>query len=323
MEEKKKSLCIKVPVYVSQPIERENEFFSVTNKSLIEEAKILINSFNSTPQKAIISEKKTKTTTIGINHIDCIDLQFNYDECVLLKVTAYKSNLIDGFLQSETLKENELRFKPNDKLCSDTYFYILYPTIVRNDEKEKVVAYWHIFLYEDPSKESTDMTSIARLIMRAVMNVPIKNIKSDKMLAELKKFDLISQVEIVLSSVSDDDDGVPKYLQRYKCSNKLRKERKMVLENVSIQDAITAFEDDSFTLDYSRRIIKFRTYNKRVFSMVQEYREKLSSTLDDSFNYSIEVDELDVKNGSIFETEKIKKNVEGIFARYLAESHDD
>ena len=323
MEEKKKSLCIKVPVYVSQPIERENEFFSVTNKSLIEEAKILINSFNSTPQKAIISEKKTKTTTIGINHIDCIDLQFNYDECVLLKVTAYKSNLIDGFLQSETLKENELRFKPNDKLCSDTYFYMLYPTIVRNDEKEKVVAYWHIFLYEDPSKESTDMTSIARLIMRAVMNVPIKNIKSDKMLAELKKFDLISQVEIVLSSVSDDDDGVPKYLQRYKCSNKLRKERKMVLENVSIQDAITAFEDDSFTLDYSRRIIKFRTYNKRVFSMVQEYREKLSSTLDDSFNYSIEVDELDVKNGSIFETEKIKKNVEGIFARYLAESHDD
>lgn len=323
MEEKKKSLCIKVPVYVSQPIERENEFFSVTNKSLIEEAKILINSFNSTPQKAIISEKKTKTTTIGINHIDCIDLQFNYDECVLLKVTAYKSNLIDGFLQSETLKENELRFKPNDKLCSDTYFYILYPTIVRNDEKEKVVAYWHVFLYEDPSKESTDMTSIARLIMRAVMNVPIKNIKSDKMLAELKKFDLISQIEIVLSSVSDDDGGVPKYLQRYKCSNKLRKERKMVLENVSIQDAITAFEDDSFTLDYSRRIIKFRTYNKRVFSMVQEYREKLSSTLDDSFNYSIEVDELDVKNGSIFETEKIKKNVEGIFARYLAESHDD
>ncbi len=323
MEEKKKSLCIKVPVYVSQPIERENEFFSVTNKTLIEEAKVLINSFNSTPQKAIISEKKTKTTTIGINHIDCIDLQFNNDECVLLKVTAYKSNLIDGFLQSETLKENELRFKPNDKLCSDTYFYILYPTIVRNDEKEKVIAYWHIFLYEDPSKESTDMTSIARLIMRAVMNVPIKNIKSDKMLAELKKFGLISQVEIVLSSVSDDDDGVPKYLQRYKCSNKLRKERKMVLENVSIQDAITAFEDDSFTLDYSRRIIKFRTYNKRVFSMVQEYREKLSSTLDDSFNYSIEVVESEVKNGSIFEPEKIKKNVEGIFARYLAESHDD
>ena len=57
--------------------------------------------------------------------------------------------------------------------------------------------------------------------------------------------------------------------------------------------------------------------------MLQEYRDKLSSTLDDSFNYSIEVDEKDVKNGGIFETERIKKNVEGIFSRYLAESQDD
>lgn len=322
-DSKKKCLCIKVPVYVSQPIERENEFFAVTNKTLIEEAKILINNFNLSSHKAVVSEKKTKTTTIGINHIDTIDLAFNTDECLLLKVTAYKSNLIDGFLQSEALAENELRFKPNDKLCSDTYFYILYPTFIKDDEKEKVEAYWHIFLYEDPSKESADMSSIARLIMRSIMNVPIKNIKSDKMLAELRKFKLISQVEIVLSSITDDDDGIPKYLQNYSFSNKLRKERKIVLENVNSDDAIRAFEDDSFTLDYSRRQIKFKTYNKRVFSMIQEYHEKLTSTLDDSFNYSIEVDEKDIRNGSIFETEKIKKNVEGIFSSYLAESRDD
>ena len=323
MEEKKKSLCIKVPVYVSQPVERENEFFETSNSSLIEEAKNLINSFNSSPNKTVINEKKTKTTTIGINHIETIDLTFNTDECLLLKVTAFKSNLIDGFLQSDALAESELRFKPNDKLCSDTYFYILYPTIVKNDEKEKVTAYWHIFLYEDPSKESADMSSIARLIMRSIMNVPIKNIKSDKMLAELKKFRLISQVEIILSSVTDDDEGVPKYLQNYSLSNKLRKERKIVLENVNSDDAIRAFEDESFTLDYSKRQIRFKTYNKRVFSMVQEYHEKLTSTLDDSFNYSIEIDEKDVKNGSIFETDKIKKNVEGIFSNYLAESHND
>ena len=250
-------------------------------------------------------------------------MQFNEDACLLLKVTAYKTNLIDGYLQSDTLKENQLRFKQNDKLCSDTYFYILYPTIARDIEKEKVTAYWHIFIYEDPSKENADMTSIARLIMRSIMKVPIKNIKSDKMLAELKKYKLISSIEIVLSSISDDSEGVPKYLQNYTCSNKLRQERKITFENVNIDDAIKAFEDDSFTKDFTKRQIRFITHNKRVFSMLQEYREKLSSTLDDSFNYSIEVDEKDVKNGGIFETERIKKNVEGIFSRYLAESQDD
>ena len=323
MEEKKKSLCIKVPVYVSQPVERENEFFETSNSSLIEEAKTLINNFNSDPKKAGVSEKKTKTTTIGINHIECIDMQFNDEDCLLLRVTAYKTNLIDGYLQSEALAENELRFKPNDKLCSDTYFYIIYPTIVKDSEKERVIAYWHIFLYEDPSKENADMASIARLIMKSIMKAPIKNIKSDKMLSELRKFDLISQIEIVLSSVIDDDEGVPKYLQNYKQSNKLKKERKILLENVPTKDAISVFEDESFSPDYSRRLVKFKTYNKRVFSMLQEYQDKLRSTLDDSFNYSIEVEESDVKNGSIFNTDKIKKNVEGIFSRYLAESHDD
>lgn len=323
MEEKKKSLCIKVPVYVSQSVERENEFFEISNSTLIDEAKALIDNFNSDPKKSVISEKKTKTTTIGVNHIECVDMQFNEDACLLLKVTAYKTNLIDGYLQSDTLKENQLRFKQNDKLCSDTYFYILYPTIARDDEKEKVTAYWHIFIYEDPSKENADMTSIARLIMRSIMKVPIKNIKSDKMLAELKKYKLISSIEIVLSSIADDSEGVPKYLQNYTCSNKLRQERKITFENVNIDDAIKAFEDDSFTKEFTKRQIRFITHNKRVFSMLQEYRDKLSSTLDDSFNYSIEVDEKDVKNGSIFETERIKKNVEGIFSRYLAESQDD
>ena len=37
MEEKKKSLCIKVPVYVSQSVERENEFFEISNGTLIDE----------------------------------------------------------------------------------------------------------------------------------------------------------------------------------------------------------------------------------------------------------------------------------------------
>ena len=323
MEEKKKSLCIKIPVYVSLSVERENEFFETTNATLIDEAKILIDEFNSSPQNGITSEKRSKTTTIGVNHIEYDDLQFNDDASLLLKVTAYKTNLIDGYLQSDTLADNKLRFTPNDKLCSDTYFYVLYPTIAKDYEREKVIAYWHIFLYEDPSKENADMVSIARLIMKSIIKVPIKNIKSDKMLAELKKFKFISDIEIVLSAVTDDSDGVPSYLQTYALTSKLKKERKISLKNVPSAEAINLFNDEDFIIEYSRRSVKFKTHNKRLFSLVQEYHEKLSSTYDDSFNYSIEVDEVAVRDGSIFETKNIKKYVEGIFAGYLAESNDD
>lgn len=320
---KDKKLYIKIPVYVSKPIERENEFFETNNKSMIQEAKTLINEYNIAPTKTATSEKRAKTTTIGINHIECIDMQFNEDACLLLKVSAYKTNLIDGYLQSKNLAGSELRFKPDDKICSDTYFYILYPTITRNNEKEKVIAYWHIFLYEDPSKENADMASIAKLVMNEIIKAPIKNIKSDKMLEELMKFKLISSIEINLSTIKDDNEGVPKYCQNYKYSNKLKKERKIKVENVSISDAIDAFEDKSFIENYTRRQIKFITHNSRVFSMVQEYHNKITSALEDSFNYSIEVAEDDIKNGNIFATDKIKENVEGIFSKYLAESNND
>jgi hypothetical protein len=91
---------------------------------------------------------------------------------------------------------------------------------------------------------------------------------------------------------------------------------------MSADDAISAFEDESFTDNYSRRQIKFATHNKRVFSIVQEFKDKMSSALEDSFNYSIDINEDDIKDGTIFKTEIIKRNVEGIFTRYMSDCND-
>ncbi len=92
---------------------------------------------------------------------------------------------------------------------------------------------------------------------------------------------------------------------------------------MSADDAISAFEDESFTNSYSKRQLRFTTHNKRVFSVVQEFKDKISSALEDSFNYSIDVSEEDIKNGNIFKTEAIKQNVEGIFTRYMSACTDE
>lgn len=57
--------------------------------------------------------------------------------------------------------------------------------------------------------------------------------------------------------------------------------------------------------------------------MVQEFKEKMTESFEDSFNFSIEIKESAIKDKSIFETENIKKNVEGIFANYLAANSND
>lgn len=325
MSDQTKKYKIKVPVYVSNLIERDDSdsIWVTTQESMIEDVKTLINTYNSNPLKQVKSDNRAKSTTICIKCIEPTNMQFSEDKCLLLRVTAYKTNLIDGYYQSASDEKAEIRFQENDKLCSDTYFFILYPMISRNTINSKTEIYWHIFIYEDPSKANDEMARIARLIMGKIINVPIKNIKSEKMLSDLQKYKLISEVEITLSTLNDDDEEVPTYIQRYQFESKLKKEKTIKLSNMKVDDAISAFEDESFTRNYSRRQIRFTTHNKRVFSVVQEFKDKLQQTLEDSFNYSIDIEELDIKGGAIFTIDTIKKNVEGIFTRYMATCTDE
>lgn len=320
MSLKEKKLYIKIPVYISQDIERDKEeieIFSTSAVSLIEDVKSLINSYNDSP-KIVYTGKKAKTTTIGIKHISYEDMNFNEDPCLLLKITSFKTNLMDGFLQSGKIENSEIRFQPDDQLCSDTNFFILYPSVNKDIENNKVQAYWHIFVYDDPSKDNYDMSSVARLLMREIVKVPIHNIKPEKLMSELQKYQVISQVQIIMSAVSNDMEGIPKYMTKYSLTSKLKKEKSINLDNMSTEDAINAIHDESFINNFDRRQIRFVTQNRRIFSMIQEYKEQLKSTIEDSFNYQIEVNEQDVKNGNIFKTENIKKNVEGVFSNYLS-----
>ena len=105
--------------------------------------------------------------------------------------------------------------------------------------------------------------------------------------------------------------------------SKMKKERRIKLKNMDINDAICAFEDDSFKELYNKRQLKFFTHNNRTFSLIQEFREALSSTFEESFNYEIEVDEVCVKNKTIFQKDSIKKYVEGIFTGYMYVTKDE
>lgn len=327
IEVEEKTYPLKVPVYVSKRIEADdaNSFdsFAVSQENMIDLAKKHIDDYNSNPKAHVVSDYKSKTTTIGIDSISYEDIAFNKDKCLLLRATAYKSNLIDGFYQQQDDEGHEIRFKQKDKLCSDTYIFILYPLIVKDLVNDASEIFWHIFIYEDPSKVGAEIVKIAKLIMGQIIKAPIRNIKSDKMLADIRKYDLISKVEISLSTIGEDEEGIPEYIKNYtyKCSSK--REQKISLENMSVDDAVLVFNDKDFTKWYNRRSVKFLTYNKRLFSMVQEFKDKMTESFEDSFNYSIEIKESAIKDKSIFETENIKKNVGGIFSKYLAANTND
>ena len=323
MDSTTKTYPIKVPVYVSEKIERDDNgsLFATNVADLINNAKSLINKYTSS---TITLLDKRKTATIGIKSIMAEDISFNSDQCLLLRVSAFKSNLTDGYYQQANDTENTIRFNEKDKICSDTYCFILYPFLtMQSDTNAKYDIYWHVFLYDDPSKANNEMIKIARSIMKSVLNTPIKNIKSDKFMADIKRYKFINSVEIELSTITDDDEGVPKYIQKYNFKSIIKKGKKITLSNMSSDDAVCALQDDSFLKNYSKRQFKFITHNKRIFNIIQEYKDKLSEAIEESFNYTINVNEEDIKSGKIFETDTIKRNVEGIFTEYMANYSDE
>ena len=329
MEISKKTYDIKIPVYVSECISLDNQsLFANTIKSLIDDVKSILMNYNELsnvkPNSMVYTGSKNKTNLIGIKEITPIDVSFNTDQCLILRLTAYKTNLLDGYFQNKT-NTQKIDFQQLDKLCSNTYFYMLYPLIRRNYTTNQDEVYWQLFIYEDPSKVDAEMVQIGRAIMKKILKTPIKNIKSDKLIEDLKRH-RVANVEITLSSFDEDDtDGIPIYVKDYAYTYKLKREKKINLSNMKIDDVLEIYNDTAdFNKDkYSKRQLKFLTEDRHTYSVIQEFNEKISETIEDSFNYKIQVDEEEVKSKKIFDIEEIKKHMEGVFYNYLSNNSND
>ncbi len=307
MADKTKVYQIKVPIYTSNNIPNEHKLFGDTYVEMLESAKLSIEKYNNDPQWHVTSDKRAKTNIMGINQIKAIDCSIGSDKCLLLRATVYKTNLIDGYYEGEN--SDIIIFKENDKLCSNTHFLLLYPNIFFNEDNTSTV-YWRVFVYEDPSKSNDEVTRVAKLIMKEIIKCPIRCIKEKKLMADLKAQHIINGIEMTLTSLVDNDDDTPPYLQEYIVDCHMKKVKKIKLENIPSDNAIKTYFDTDFCHTYTKRQIQYLLANKRVLTVTQEFKENLKQTFEDSFNYSFEITEQELKNGDIFKTNFIVQHME-------------
>lgn len=118
---------ISIPVYISDllPVVKESEsLFPYTPIVMIDDAKTNIEAFNSTSNNHLIEDNRSiSLVKHGISTIEVIDLDFNKDKCLLLRVGAYQTNLMDGSYVDAS-NSDEHHFNTNDKICN-TYNIIL------------------------------------------------------------------------------------------------------------------------------------------------------------------------------------------------------
>jgi hypothetical protein len=316
-EIKEKEYNIKVPVFLTDEKESDENidlFGSTMYSQMINIVKEQIDTYNKGEIVHVTSDKRSKTSITGVNKIDYTEYKIKGSDCLLLQVTAYRTKLYDGYYQGED--KNIVVFKENGKLCSDTHFMLLYPKL--SGIKSPYKLYWYVLVYEDPSKNNEEVTRVAKLIMKDVLRYPIRNIKELSLLNSLRENKIISQIEISLSSITEDDNEIDVYLKDYKYVCKLKKEKKILLENIPADIAEKIYEDETFKLDFNRKQVKYLLRNKQVLTMIAEYRENIKRTLEDSFNYSFSVTQEQIKNDEIFNKEFILEKLEGVLSNFLS-----
>lgn len=315
MEKKIKEYIVKVPIYTSENKTNVDTLFGSTYDNMIKEAKELIEKYNSDASWHVTSDRRAKTSVTGVNRIDFIDCNIGRDACLLLQATAYKTKLIDGYLESED--SDVIVFKENDKLCSNTHFILLYPNIFKD------LAYWRVFVYEDPTKTNDEVARVARLIMKDILKTPIRNIKEDKLLADLTSQGIINGMEISFMSLDDNDDETPPYLRNYLVKANIKQEKKIKLENIPSEECIKVYENVEFPNDYKKKQIKYLLNNKRVLTVTKELNENLKDAFEDSFNYSFAITESELKNATIFTPEFILEHMTAVVNNFMSVNSDN
>ncbi len=88
MPKEKSELIIKVPVFLSDRLEREKDIFNgITYKEFIDNAKSKIEQYNTT-DISVSSDRRNKTIKKEIGKIDIFENQFNDIPFLLLKISA-------------------------------------------------------------------------------------------------------------------------------------------------------------------------------------------------------------------------------------------
>jgi hypothetical protein len=314
-----KQYDIKVPVFLTDEKDSDENidlFGSKMSSQMVSIVKEQIEAYNNNKSFHVTSDKRSKTSVTGIDTVDYTECKIKGVDCLLLQTTAYRTKLYDGYYQGEKDDKNIIVFKENDKLCSNTYFVLLYPKLTGLKSPYKL--FWYVLVYDDPSKNNEDVTRVAKLIMKDILKYPIRNIKEPSLLSALRENKLINKVEISLYSITEDDNEVDVYLKDYKYECKLKKEKKIFLENIPSEVAEKIYEDEKFKEDFNRKQVKYFLNNKQVLTMTAEYRENLKRTLEDSFNYTFPVTAEQINSAAIFKQDFILEKLEGVLTNFLS-----
>jgi len=315
---KVKTYDIKVPVYTTEPNSKPIDLFGgVTYENMLDFLRGKINDYNKLKTK-LSFDNKSKTKKTVISNIQ-IHENKTHGKNLLLQVTAYTTNLFDGYLESS----EKIKFKNSDKLGSETNFILLHPMIIGLDPASNV-HYFLVLIYEDPTKTNEEITKITKQILSSIINQSIANIKLPAILEELKSAKFIPELHLKYSGLYYDSNEVDVELKEYLVSNKASKSKVFNFKNFPLEKL-----EDLFNIkkeeDYQKKEIRLLIANneyKIISELLNEAKDELKETTEKIFNMKTNISESELKS-NVHEIDFVFSKLTHVLDKYLNNDKDE
>ena len=270
---------IKMPVYTTSMIDKEEGLFGkATYEDMITFLKNRLSSFSS----PISTDNRNKTKKTVISKIKSTQVAIGDVPTLLLQINAFNTNLYDGYFEGN----EKINFTRDNKIGSDSNYVLFYPRIVGLAEG-KYTCYFLMLVYEDPTKDSGEVSRIAKIVSNKILNVPIQNIKMSMILEELKAIKEVPELSVRYFSLTEAENGVDVKYASYLDSSKLKKEETRNFKNMPMDTMRELISDTSEDGNYQKKetwIRLGRREYKISKQLIAEAGEELKETAEKIFN---------------------------------------
>ncbi len=312
-EPKPKTYTIKIPVYTSEQVVKAVDLFGgVTHKHMLDFAIKKISDYNNQEIK-ITSDKRNKTKKKEIDTVQYTKHNIGNIPVLLLKISAYNTNLLDGYV----VTDKRVEFNPKDRIGSDNNFMMLYPNIVGIDPNN-YKHFWLIFVYEDPHKENADIIGTIRLVLNKILNIPTANIKLPELIEELRAVKNIPELQVKLYSLSYEDNEVGIKYREYLSDSRLKKVKEDYFKNMPFENTQELINDNSIGEGYDKKEIKV-IIGKKEYKITNDQKrdakDGLNQLIEEIYNEASGITESDLK--TLYEPEFIISKLSPVLENYL------
>jgi hypothetical protein len=272
-------IIINVPVFVSkrEPI---GDAFPLTYDTLIDGAKKLIDKYNIDKQYLIIN-KENKVSQRQIGHIIYSEHLIGDRPALLLKINAHTFNR-----KGEHIKDDEVvSIETTDRIGDDTNYIFIVPAIVGEDNR---LYNWFCFAYDDPSRESDEIITILKSVMKSIIRKPINNLKLPELLKELK--DYPPEITLSLNSVELTQNSIKDKFDVFMTESKSFIKKEYKFSNMPIAE-IEELVKDNFDKQFKKKILKFVSGRKeyKIKQEVENFKTGINLLVEKCFNFTEEI----------------------------------